>query len=226
MIFELLLIVVSIILLIFHLEIFATVLLLLLFLSKIYLFLKKENRTNNHKKYFITSSSLSNKLLYDLLSANVLEGEFFIPSKENIDNYNEFTLKTIQFLKKKGTIFYSNVDNRISDILSYSYKNNLILIITEEKIPKNLLKMFNIKIIDLSSFENKKDEEYKGLRFKVKMMEKTEDGYYCKRIDQKEVIIFLKDGEYPLNEEEELDVEVESIFESPQKRIIYVRRIY
>lgn len=226
MIFELLLIIISVIFLILNLKILATVLLLLLFAFKIYLFLKKENKTNNHKKYFITSSSLSNRLLYDLLSANVLEGEFFIPSKESIDIYNEFTLKTIQLLKKKGTIFYSSVDNRISDILSYSYKNNLILIISEEKIPKNLLKMFNIKIMDLSSFENKQEQEYKGLRFKVKVIEKTEDGYYCKRIDQKEVIIFLKDGEYPLNEDEELDVEVESIFESPEKRIVYVRRIY
>lgn len=226
MIVELLLIIISIILLIFDLKIVVIVLLLLLFVYSINNFLKKDNRTNNHKKYFITSSSLSNKLLYNLLSANVLEGEFFIQSKEKIDNYNEYTLKTIQLLKKKGTIFYSNVDNRISDILSYSYKNNLILIVTEEKISKNLLNMFNIKIIDLSSFENKKDEKQKGLKFKVKVIEKTEDGYYCKRIDQKEVIIFLKDGEYPLNEDEELDVEVENIFESPQKRIIYVRRIY
>uniref|UniRef100_A0A7C3J5D1 Uncharacterized protein n=1 Tax=candidate division WOR-3 bacterium TaxID=2052148 RepID=A0A7C3J5D1_UNCW3 len=226
MIFEFIVIIVSIILLVFHLEFFVIILLSLLFIHRIFVTLKKDNKPNIHKKYFITPSSLSSKLLSELLNSNVLEGEFHILSKESIDSHNEFTLKNIQILKKKGNVIYSNIQNRITDILSYSYKNNLILIVFEEKIPKNLMKMFNIKIIDLSFVEEEKKEDLKSMKLKVKITEKVEDGYYCKRKDLKDVILFLKNGEYPLNIGEEIDVEVENIFETPQKRIIYVRRSY
>ncbi|MDI6700272.1 MAG: hypothetical protein QME48_03470 [bacterium] len=226
MIFEFIVIIVSIVLLVFHLEFFVIILLSLLFIHRIFVTLKKENKPNIHKKYFITPSSLSSKLLTELLNSNVLEGEFHILSKASVNNQNELTLKNIRMMKKKGNIIYSNIENRITDILSYSYKNNLILIVNEEKIPKNLIKMFNIRIIDISSILEEKKEELRGRKLKVEITEKVEDGYYCKRKDLKDVIIFLKNGEYPLNIGEEIDVEVENIFETPQKRIIYVKRSY
>ncbi len=223
---------VLILLLVIFLLIFKQIAISIIILSMFLVFnilrnFRKENKPENYRKYFITASALSNKILLQLLNANIFEGEFHILSKEHLNKNDPITLKNLKFLKSKRMVIYVNLENRISEILTYSFKNKLILIISNENIPKHLLKMFNIKIIDLSFFEsNEKPFESKDTRFKVTVASKTEDGYYCNRKDVKDVAIFLKNGEFPLEIGEEIDVIVENVFETPTKRIVYVKRVH
>ena len=191
---------------------------------------KKSVKAEN-QKYIFTNNAIMNENLSRIIDHGIISGEFFLSNKIISDkrngagdlSANNILFENLSSLKRKGKILYVNSGNGISEILSYAYKNDCIVISSNENISKKILQMFSVKVIDIGFLKKRESDTYrKGDIISVNVTSKTEDGFWG-TINRNERV-FLHD--MTLTENTVIEGEVEKVLDISGEKTIYAKKKY
>ena len=195
------------------------------------LFLNKKSTKSENRKYIFTYNAIMNERLNKIIESGIISGDFYLSNRiisEKRNGIENLSLRNVLYenlssLKRKGKLMYVNSGSGISEILSYAYKNDCIVVFANEKISKKILQMFSIKVIDLELLRGRESMTYKkGDIVSINVTSKVEDGFWG-TVNHNERV-FLKD--LTLSENSVIEGEVENILDISGEKIIYAKKKY
>lgn len=220
--------IISLTLLIIHFYTVGIILLSISILIQLYMLIPKRNGKKDVNKYIITYQALNDENLKKLIEHNLLKGEFFVSKrivsdskeKKNQANRADILFNNLSVLRKKAHINYVESGHTFSDILSYAYKNECIVISSGESVSRNISKIFNVSVIDIGFLKAETQKKIEtGSVLKVYAYDKNEDGVFALLDSNTKVCIkdsHIESGQF-------VEVTVENILEMPGEKVIYAR---